>query len=47
MVSGVQGVFKLINKENFNMNSLCRRDEGPGTHFPNNRAKDDCSSLCK
>ena len=27
MVSGVQGVFKLIKKENFNMNPLCWRDE--------------------
>ena len=43
----VQGVFKIINKETFNMNPLCLRDEGLGTHFPNNRAKYDCSSLCK
>ena len=28
MVSGVQGVFKLIKKENFNMNPLCWKDEG-------------------
>ena len=47
MVSGVQGVFKLINKENCDMNPLCWGDEGLGTHFPNNRAKYDSSLLCK
>ena len=32
MVSGVQRVFKLINKENLNMKPLCWRDEGLSTH---------------
>ena len=41
MVNGVQGVFKLIKEENFNMKPLCWRDEGLSTHFPNNRAKYD------
>ena len=47
VVSGVQGVFKLIKEENFNMNPLCWRDEGLSTHFPDNRTKYDWSSLWK